>query len=66
MEKHPRYLSYLLRLWQTSDGGKHVWRILLASPGTGERWGFVSLRDLSKFLEEQLARQDEAPGEHEE
>jgi hypothetical protein len=66
MEKPPRYLSYLLRLWQTSEGGRQVWRILLASPGTGERRGFVSLKDLFQFLEEQLACQDESPVERKE
>ena len=45
-----RYLSYLLRLWQTSDRGKQVWRASLESPGTGERRGFASLEDMFEFL----------------
>jgi hypothetical protein len=48
-----RYLSYLLRLWQTSDRGKQVWRASLESPGTGERQGFASLEDLFNFLQAQ-------------
>jgi len=53
MERQQRYLSYLVRLWQTSDGGKQIWRASLESPGTGERKGFASLRDLFDFLEGQ-------------
>ena len=45
-----RYLSYLLRLWQTSDGEQQIWRASLESPGTGERRGFASLADLFDFL----------------
>lgn len=59
-EQH--YLSYLLRLWQTDDGGKQIWRASLESPGTGERRGFASLKDLFDFLESQTeSRQD---GQH--
>ncbi len=57
-----RYLSYLLRLWQTSDGGRQVWRASLESPGIGERRGFASLKDLFVFLQTQTgqtAPQDE-------
>jgi hypothetical protein len=50
MEKQQRYLSYLLRLWQTSEGGQQVWRASLESPGTGRRLGFASLKDLMDFL----------------
>jgi hypothetical protein len=52
------YLSYLLRLWQTSDGAKQVWRASLESPGTGERQGFASLSDLFDFLQAQTKRRD--------
>jgi hypothetical protein len=48
--KQQRYLSYLLRLWQTSDDGEQVWRASLESPGTGERQGFASIEDLIVFL----------------
>ena len=54
MEKQQRYLSYLLRLWQTSDGTKQVWRASLESPGTGQRHGFASLQDLVTFLAAQI------------
>ena len=56
--REQRYRSYLLRLWQTSDGRRQVWRASLESPGGGERWGFASLRDLFGFLEAQTERQD--------
>jgi hypothetical protein len=52
----PHYLSYLLRLWQTSDGEKKVWRASLESPSAGERHGFASLKDLFDFLEAQTGQ----------
>lgn len=55
MDKQQRYLSYLLRLWQTSDREDAVWRASLESPGTGERRGFASLEDLFDFLQAQTA-----------
>jgi hypothetical protein len=62
MAKQRRYLSYLLRLWQTGDSGQQVWRASLESPGTGERRGFVSLREMFDFLlaqTEEVESQDE-------
>ena len=49
-EEQQRYLSYLLRLWQTSDGSEQVWRASLESPGSGERRGFDCLESLVDFL----------------
>jgi len=51
-----RYLSYLLRLWQTSDGEELLWRASLEMPGTGDRRGFASLKDMFDFLEAQTGR----------
>jgi len=48
-----RYQSYLLRMWQTSDGEEQIWRASLESPGTGERRGFANLEDLFEFLNAQ-------------
>ena len=53
MDKQQRYLSYLLRLWQTSDGTNQIWRASLEIPGTGERQGFASIKDLFDFLQTQ-------------
>jgi hypothetical protein len=50
-----RYLSYLLRLWQTRQEGRLVWRASLESAHTGERRGFASLAELYAFLEQQTA-----------
>jgi hypothetical protein len=61
MERQQRYLSYLVRLWQTGDGGKQIWRASLESPGTGERKGFASLKELFEFLQTQIELRDE-PG----
>jgi hypothetical protein len=50
-----RYLSYLLRLWETQSEGALVWRASLESALTGERQGFASLADLIAFLEQETA-----------
>jgi hypothetical protein len=53
MNERQRYLSYLLRIWQTSDEAEQIWRASLEIPGTGERQGFASLEDLFDFLRTQ-------------
>ena len=53
MSREQRYISYLLRLWQTESGGERVWRASLESPHTGERKSFASLTDLFTFLEQE-------------
>ena len=53
-EKKPRYISYLLRLWQIKEKGRLVWRASLESPGNGERAGFGSLPELYHFLQQQI------------
>ena len=50
MTRQRRYLSYLLRMWQTSDGKGALWRASLQSPGSGEQHGFASLEELTEFL----------------
>jgi len=60
MNERCRYLSYLLRMWETSDGEKMIWRASLESPGSGERRGFANLQGLLDFLADQTERQDEA------
>ena len=59
MTKEPRYLAYLLRLWQVDDRGEMIWRASVEVPGTGERRGFVSLSALFEFLESQAELEDE-------
>jgi hypothetical protein len=61
MERPQRYLSYLLRLWQTSEGSQQVWRASLESPGAGRRLGFASLKDLMDFLYAQTMPCDKQP-----
>jgi hypothetical protein len=46
----PRYLAYLVRLWQVQDQGEFVWRASLEDAHTGERHGFASLEALVAFL----------------
>jgi len=59
MSKQRRYLSYLLRLWQTSDGERQIWRASLESPGSEERQGFARLEDLYAFLDAQAGQAEE-------
>jgi hypothetical protein len=54
-----QYHSYLLRLWKISAGDAPIWRASLESPITGQRQGFVCLRDLIAYLTEQC--DDELP-----
>jgi hypothetical protein len=58
-EEPPRYLAYMLRMWQATSDGRLVWRASLESPHTGERQGFSDLRALYEFLERRL--DDAAP-----
>jgi hypothetical protein len=55
-KRQPGYLSFLLRLWQTSSDGEQIWRASLESPGSRERQGFASLQVLFDFLETQTKR----------
>ncbi len=48
------YRSYLIRLWQVNSEGRAVWRVMLESVQTGERWGFTELPDLCAFLQEKI------------
>lgn len=57
-----RYMSYLLRLWQTEHDGRQVWRFSLESPGTGERQGFTTMGALCEFLQAQV-RDNPAPAQ---
>jgi hypothetical protein len=56
MDDRPRYLSYLLRLWETSNGEARIWRASLESPGSGQRRGFANLQSLIDFLEAQTGQ----------
>jgi hypothetical protein len=58
MNKQRRYLSYMLRLWETSNGERQIWRASLESPGSGQRHGFASLQSLIEFLEARTKHQD--------
>ena len=54
MPKQQRYLSYLLRLSQTSDGKQQIWRVSLQSPNSEVQQGFASLEELMDYLETQM------------
>ena len=61
MSKQRRYLSYMLRLWETSNGETQIWRASLESPGSGRRQGFASLQGLMAFLEAETGSHGEQP-----
>ena len=52
------YVSYLLRLWQSGNEEKAVWRASLENPLTGERQGFASLKELVAFLDARTGNQE--------
>jgi hypothetical protein len=52
MTNSPRYLAYMLRLWQVDRQGQPEWRASLESPHTGERLGFADVAQLLAFLQE--------------
>jgi len=56
MRTTSRYISYLLRLWQVSEGCKPVWRAMLEDPRSGEQRGFASPEMLFAFLCDQMGR----------
>lgn len=58
MKGQRRYFSYLLRLWETSNGEKQIWRASLESPGSGQRHGFASLQSLVDFLQAEIGSQE--------
>ena len=57
-----RYISYLLRLWQTTSGDQVVWRASLENSQTGERRGFASLDALLRFLRQTTDTETEQSG----
>ena len=58
-----RYVSYLLRLWQTQQEGAMVWRASLESSRTGERQGFADLDALIAFLRQQTGTASDSSGD---
>ncbi|UCC85561.1 MAG: hypothetical protein JSV81_11895 [Anaerolineales bacterium] len=63
-EEKRAYKAYLLRVWESSDKGKRLWRASVESPGTGERRGFASLEALFAFLKEQTGSAPRRGGEN--
>jgi hypothetical protein len=57
-----RYISYLLRLWQTSDGTTSIWRASLEDPRSGKRRGFAGLEQLCAFLRKEIGAGDQRGG----
>lgn len=53
VEDKPKYLAYLLRLWQVQDWQGTTWRVSLEDVSTHVRHGFASLKQAFVFLSEQ-------------
>jgi hypothetical protein len=53
MSVKTHYLSYLLRIWVSQEGGSPDWRVSLENTRTGERLAFSSLERLLAFLQDQ-------------
>ncbi|MCX6033189.1 MAG: hypothetical protein NT169_28380 [Chloroflexi bacterium] len=51
----PRYMAFLVRLWQPGHDSEPVWRASVDNPHTAERHYFADLEALFAFLEEQTA-----------
>lgn len=50
MEKAPRRMSYLLRLWCVDEMGRANWHASLELPENGQRIGFATLEQLFVYL----------------
>ena len=62
-DRRPRTLAYLLRLWETRDGERTIWRASLERPGAVERLGFESVADLAAYLIREMEAGEEAGGD---
>jgi hypothetical protein len=56
-QDEPRYLSYLVRMWQIKTRRGYQWRASLESPGSGKRHTFPNLElliglDFKKYLKD--------------
>jgi hypothetical protein len=58
-----RYLSYLLRLWQTKRTGNANWRASLEDPRTGKRRGFTSLESMVEYLRSRILEKENTQDE---
>ena len=54
ISERPRYLAFMLRLWEVGDQDGSTWRVSLESPHTGERQVFASLEALMAFLQTEI------------
>jgi hypothetical protein len=52
-EQSPRYMAYLLRLWQTDDESGPHWHASIDCPHTAERRYFTGLETLFAYLQAQ-------------
>lgn len=57
-QNRPRYLSYLIRLWQVKVEQKRRWRASLESPVDGKRHTFPGLDQMIAFLRAQTDHQE--------
>jgi hypothetical protein len=65
-DKPPRYRSYLLRAWEARSeraGVPSTWRFSLQDARTGQERAFADLEALVAYLQAEMARQEDGPGE---
>ncbi len=61
-QEGPRYISYLLRMWQVKGERGWAWRASLESPGSGKLRAFPSLERLITFLKEATSKPEPGDG----
>ena len=54
-QKRPKYQSYLIRLWRSSDDETAPWHMMLENLHSHERYSFASLGELKAFLHQLIA-----------
>jgi hypothetical protein len=57
--KEADYVSFLLRLWQSDEDGRPVWRVSLESAQTGEKRYFPSVSVLAEYVEREFGQREE-------
>ena len=64
MAKRTGKISYLVRLWQATEGGESVWRVSLRDVEGSEWQGFADLESFFTFLRSQTSEEEfECEGE---
>jgi hypothetical protein len=64
LAKRTEKISYLVRLWQTTENGEPVWRVLVRDVEGSEWQGFADMDSFFTFLRSQTSEEEfETEGE---